>query len=165
MAFEFNTITLVIGVCSLVLLLIELRSNHVWNQKRSSYELMNDMITSGRFTGALETIEREFGWNILTDDRTYADVATKAGRGADKRALLDQQLVTILRHLEMLSISIQHGIVSETISREGFKSFFPRIYRAALPFIEQERTRRANPAIYEWFEFFALKWDRTPAKR
>jgi hypothetical protein len=156
---DFATITLLVGVGSLVLLLVELRSNHVWNQKRSSYELMNDMITSGRFTGALETIEREFGWSLLNDGRTYADVALKPKGRLANREILDQQLATILRHLEMLSISIQHRIVSETICREGFKVFFPCIYRAALPFIEQERARRNSAQIYEWFEFFALKWE------
>jgi hypothetical protein len=159
MRIDFNTITLLIGAGSLVLLLMELRSNHVWNQKRSSYELMNDMITSGRFTGAMELIEREFGWNVLTDPRSYAEVAGAVADPA-QRAVLDRQLVTLLRHLEMLSISIHHGIVSEAISREGFKSFFPRIYHAALPFIAQERERRGNPQIYVWFERYALRWER-----
>lgn len=163
MGADFNTITLLIGAASLVLLLLELRSNHVWNQKRTSYELMNEMITSGRFTGALERLQANFGWDLLKDDRTYADVAAAlAPDDAERRRLLDQEMVTIMRHLEMLSISIRHGIVSETICREGFSAFFTAIFRASLPFMEQERERRANVSIYEWFECFARKWNGEP---
>ena len=152
-------ITLLIGTASLILLLLELRSNHVWNQKRTSYELMNEMITSGRMTGALERLQQQHGWDILNDDSSYADVAGRIGpRGAERLKALDGEMVVIMRHLEMLSISIQHGIVSERICRDGFYSFFAKIHENGRPFIEKERARRGNPHIYERFECYALKW-------
>lgn len=151
-------ITLVIGTASLVLLLLELRSNHVWNQKRTSYELMNEMITSGRMTGSLGRLQSDYGWDILNDPVTYADVAARLGKEGRDVSGLDQEMVVIMRHLEMLSISITHGIVSERICRDGFWSFFAKIYQGGSPFIDKERERRNNPHIYERFEHFARKW-------
>lgn len=152
-------ITLVVGTASLILLLLELRSNHVWNQKRTSYELMNEMITSGRMTGALARLQSDFGWDILNAPETYQDISKRFEKdGQTKIAGLDQEMVVIMRHLEMLSISITHGIVSERICRDGFWSFFAKIYEGGKPFIMRERERRSNAHIYERFEHYAVKW-------
>ena len=157
---DLNLLTLVVGTASLVLLLIELRSNHLWNQKRTSYELMNEMITSGRMTGALNALCTDFGWDILNDSQTYAEVAARIPQ--ERLAELDGHMVVIMRHLEMLSISIAHGIVSERICRDGFWSFFLKIHCGAESFIEKERIRRNTRGVYEKFECYALRWQGKP---
>lgn len=53
---DYSLLTLAVATGSLILLLIELRSNHVWNQKRTSYELMNETINSGHLTGAMDQL-------------------------------------------------------------------------------------------------------------
>lgn len=159
---DFNLLTLGIGTGSLVLLLIELRSNHVWNQKRTSYELMNEMITSGRLTGAMEQLQTTFGWDLLAGSENYADIAARLKPATSGIKAVDQELVVVMRHLEMLCISISHGIVSERIAWDGFWGFFERIYASTLPFIEKERARRDNPHVYEKFEHYALKWKKAP---
>src|SRR5439155_19577542 len=155
---DHNLLTLAVGTGSLILLLAELRSNHVWNQKRTSYELMNEMITSGRMTGALEKLQTKFGWDLLGGGETYDDVVARMKSNSGEVEALDQELVVILRHLEMLSISIFHGIVSERIAWDGFSGFFEKIHASSQPFIDKERTRRGEPLIYEKFESYALKW-------
>lgn len=157
---DYNLLTLVIGTGSLILLLIELRSNHVWNQKRTSYELMNEMITSGRFTGSMETLQTKFQWDLLAGTESYANVAARLKPSSSKLEQVDQELFVIMRHLEMLCISISHGIVSERIAWDGFRGFFDRIYATALPFIEKERARRGTREVYEKFEHYALKWGK-----
>ena len=159
---DFNLLTLVIGTGSLILLFIELRSNHIWNQKRTSYELMNEMITSGRLTGAMEKLQNKFGWDLLAGGETYAEVAARLKQSSSEVQEVDQELVVIMRHLEMLCISISHGIVSERIAWDGFWGFFERIYVSSQPFIEKERARRNNPEVYKNFEHYALKWRTAP---
>jgi hypothetical protein len=58
---DYSLLTLAVGSGSLILLLAELRSNHVWNQKRTSYELMNETINSGHMTGAIDQLQTQFG--------------------------------------------------------------------------------------------------------
>jgi hypothetical protein len=67
-------------------------------------------------------------------------------------------LVVILRHLELVAISMAHGIIDECIVYDGMCYIFAKTYGAALPYIEQERARRGDPAIYENFERYAVKW-------
>ncbi|HEX6072584.1 MAG TPA: DUF4760 domain-containing protein, partial [Sphingomicrobium sp.] len=75
---------------------------------------------------------------------------------------LDQPLTIILRHLEMVSISMAHGIIDERIVHDSMRYFFGKIYRSAGPFIEKERTRRGDPEIYVNFERYAVKWETDP---
>jgi len=152
----FYAVTLAIGVVTAVLILLEIRSNHDWNAKRASYELMNEMITSGRLTGAIGRLEADHGWSLLDAATDYDDVAR--GLSRERRAALDGELAVILRHLEMLSLSMRHGIVSEKICQDGFVAFFIAIHRACAPFMAAERARRGDALIYECFEHYAAKW-------
>ena len=159
---DYNLLTLAIGTGTLILLLVELRSNHSWNQKRASYELMNEMITSGRLTGAMERLQTKFGWDLLAASENYADITARLKPASSQVKEVDQELVVIMRHLELLCISISHGIVSERIAWAGFWGYFERIYASALPYIEKERARRQNQEIYRHFEYYALKWRTRP---
>src|SRR5688572_14066128 len=122
---DYNLLTLAIGTGTLILLLIEVRSNHRWNQKRTSYELSTEMITSGGLTGAMEALQTRFGWDLLAGSQNYADVVTRLKPAEIQE--IDRELVVIMRHLELLSISISHGIVSEHIVWDQFWVFFERI--------------------------------------
>lgn len=155
---DYNLLTLAVGTGSLILLLIELRSNHVWNQKRTSYELMNETINSGHMTGAMDQLLSQFGWDLLGGTETYADVAARMKPDSARLQSLDQPLIVVMRHLEMVSISMSHGIIDETIVYDSMRYFFEKIYRAALPFIEKERARRGDADIYVQFERYARKW-------
>jgi hypothetical protein len=159
---DYNLLTLVIGTGTLILLLVELRSNHTWNQKRTSYELLNDTITSARMTGAMQELQTKFGWDILAGTETYDGVTARLKPASTEIQEVNQELVVIMRHLEMVCISISHRIVSERIAWDAFFVFFERIYASSLPFIEKERVRRENPHIYENFEHYALKWKKKP---
>lgn len=162
---DYNLLTLAIGTGTLILLLIELRSNHRWNQKRTSYELSTQMITSGGLTSAIEELQTRFGWDLLTGSENYADVITRLKPDSGGIQEIDRQLVVIMRHLELLSISISHGIVSEYIVWDQFWLFFDRIYASTHPFIEKERARRRNADVYQRFEHYALKWRKAPLDR
>ena len=159
---DYNLVTLAIGTATLVLLLVELRSNHSWNQKRTSYELLNDTVTSARMTGAMQELHTRFGWDLLAGGETYEDVTERLKASSTEVQEVNQQLVVILRHLEMVCISISHGIVSERIAWDGLFGFFERIYVSSRSFIEKERIRRQNPHVYENFERYALKWRAKP---
>jgi hypothetical protein len=159
---DYNLLTLAIGTGTLILLLIELRSNHIWNQKRTSYELLNETITSAPMSGAMQQLQTKFGWDMLAGMDTYDDVIARLKPGSTEIQDVNQKLVVIMRHLEMMCISIAHGIVSERIAWDGFFGFFERIYAASLPFIEMERVRRDSRRVYENFEHFALKWRDMP---
>ena len=159
---DYNLLTLAVGTGSLILLFAELRSNHVWNRKRTSYELMNETINSGRMTGAMEQLQAQFGWDLLGGKETYADVAARLKpKGGDVQAL-DQPLVVVLRHLEMVSISMTHGIIDEHIVYDSMRYFFEKIYRSARPFILAERVRRGDDEVYVEFERYAVKWSTEP---
>jgi hypothetical protein len=161
---DYNLLTLAVGTGSLVLLFAELRSNHVWNRKRTSYELMNETINSGHMTGAMDQLRAQFGWDLLGGKETYADVAARLKPGSADRQALDQPLIVVLRHLEMVSISMTHGIIDETIVYDSMRYFFAKIYASARPFIEQERVRRGDDEVYVQFERYALKWqEHAPA--
>lgn len=162
---DYNLLTLAIGTGSLILLLMELRSNHRWNQKRTSYELSNEMITSGRLTGAMEELQTRFGWDLLAGGENYADVIARLEPASAKIQEVDRNLIVIMRHLELLSISISHGIVSEHIAWDQFDLFFERIYASTQPFIEKERARRGSPDVYQRFEHYALKWRKAPLRK
>lgn len=155
---DYNLLTLAVGSGSLLLLLAELRSNHVWNQKRTSYELMNETINSGHMTGAMDQLLSKFGWDLLSGRETYADVAARAKPGSGGTQALDQPLIVVMRHLEMVSISMSYGIIKERIVYDSMRYFFEKIYMAALPFIEKERARRGDAEVYVQFERCALKW-------
>lgn len=155
---DYNLLTLAVGTGSLILLLAELRANHIWNQKRTSYELMNETINSGHMTGAMDQLHAKFGWDLLEGRETYADVVVRVKPGSAGAQALDQPLMIVLRHLEMVSISMGHGIIDERIVYDSMFYFFRKIYRAALPFIEKERVRRGDAEIYVQFERYARKW-------
>jgi len=159
---DYNLLTLAVGTGSLILLLAELRSNHVWNQKRTSYELMNETINSGHMTGAMDVLLSKFGWDLLGGRETYADVAARVKPKAGELQSLDQPLIVVMRHLEMVSISMSHGIIDEHIVYDSMRYFFEKIYRAALPFIEKERARRGDDEVYVQFERYAVKWRHAP---
>jgi len=159
---DYNLLTLAVGTGSLILLFAELRSNHVWNKKRTSYELMNETINSGHMTGAMELLQTKFGWDLLGGRESYADVVARVKPDAAEAQALDQPLIVVLRHLEMVSISMIHGIIDERIVYDSMQYFFEKIYRAALPFIEKERVRRCDPEVYVQFERYASKWKATP---
>ena len=159
---DYNLLTLAVGTGSLILLLAELRSNHVWNQKRTSYELMNETINSGHMTGAMDVLLSKFGWDLLGGRETYADVAARVKPKAGELQSLDQPLIVVMRHLEMVSISMSHGIIDERIVYDSMRYFFEKIYRAALPFIEKERARRGDDEVYVQFERYAVKWRDAP---
>jgi hypothetical protein len=161
---DYNLVTLAVGTGTLILLLVELRSNHTWNQKRTSYELLNDMITSAGMTDAMEQLHTKAGWDILAGSENYDDVVMRLKPGSAEIRDVNQQLIVILRYLEMVCISISHGIVSERIAWEGFFGYFERVYSSSLPFIEKERIRRENAHVYENFERFALKWRKKPRR-
>lgn len=129
---DYNLLTLAVGTGSLILLFAQLRSNHVWNQKRASYELMNETINSGHMSGAMEELQSKFGWDLLAGRETYADVAARLQPDGAARRALDQPLIVVLRHLEMVSISMSHGIIDERIVYDSMFYFFGKIYRAAL---------------------------------
>lgn len=78
---------------------------------------------------------------------------------AAQRQALDQRLIVVPRHLEMVSISMSHGIIDERIVYDSMCYFFQKIYRAAQPFIEKERDRRGEPGVYVQFESVARKWN------
>jgi len=162
---DYNLLTIAVGAGSLILLFAQLRSNHVWNQKRASYELMNETINSGHMTGAMEQLQTRFGWDLLHGRETYADVVERVTPDATARQSLDQPLVVVLRHLEMVSISMGHGIIDERIVYDSMFYFFGKIYGAALPFIEKERVRRGDPEVYVQFERYAVKWKTDPPVR
>jgi hypothetical protein len=155
---DYSLLTLAVATGSLILLLIELRSNHVWNQKRTSYELMNETINSGHLTGAMDQLQASFDWDLLAGRETYSDVVARLKPDARHRQALDQPLVVILRHLEMVSISMVHGIIDERIVQDSMLYFFDKIYSAARPFIDSERVRRGETEVYVNFERYALKW-------
>lgn len=155
---DYSLLTLAVATGSLILLLIELRSNHVWNQKRTSYELMNETINSGHLTGAMDQLQASFDWDLLAGRETYSDVVARLKPDARQRQALDQPLVVILRHLEMVSISMVHGIIDERIVQDSMLYFFQKIYSAAQPFIDRERVRRGEADVYVNFERYALKW-------
>jgi hypothetical protein len=155
---DYNLLTVGVGAGSLVLLFAQLRSNHMWNKKRASYELMNETINSGHMTGAMEQLQTRFGWDLLGGRETYADVAARVKPDAAHAQSLDQPLTIVLRHLEMVSISMSHGIIDERIVHDSMFYFFTKIYGAALPFIEKERARRGDAEVYVQFERYALKW-------
>lgn len=62
---DFNLLTLAVGVGSLIMLFAQLRSNHVWNQKCASYELMNETINSGHMSGAMEQLQTKSAGTCL----------------------------------------------------------------------------------------------------
>ena len=159
---DYNLLTLGVGTGSLVLLFAELRSNHVWNKKRTSYELMNETINSGHMTGAMEQLQSKFGWDLLHGSETYADVVARLKLDSTQAQALDQPLITVMRHLEMVSISMTHGIIDEQIVYDSMRYFFEKIYRVALPFIDKERARRGDAEVYVQFERFALEWQAGP---
>jgi hypothetical protein len=155
---DYNLLTLAVGTGSLVLLFAELRSNHVWNRKRTSYELMNETINSGHMTGAMEQLQSQFGWDLLGGKETYAEVAARVKPGSADAQTLDRELIVVLRHLEMVSISMTHGIIDEHIVYDSMRYFFAKIYVSARPFIEKERVRRGDDDVYVQFERYATRW-------
>lgn len=143
-------------VMAAFLIYFQIKSFEAWNRKQSSHQILNDFV-SGEIEDTLETLETKFGWDILHDKQTYPEIAAKTQNVAE----LDQLLRRLLRRFEAICISMDHKIVQESTCREYIFSLLVTIHRGTAAFIEQERTRRNERKIFEFFEKYARRWART----
>ncbi len=148
---------------SAALILWQIRENRRWSRLQASHQILNDFV-SGALDDALESLEKRFGWDLLRTPERYEAVAARLGDDPEGRAALDRQLRRLLRRFEAMFVSVDNGIVNETVCHAYFFNIVGRLYDQAQEFIEEERLRRGEDRVFQHVEKYARRW-ATRARR
>lgn len=156
----WSTLSAVATAISAFLIFAQIRSSSRWSRLQASHSMLNALV-SGVLEDTLETLSDDFDWDILHDRKTYTELAAELDEGDRKRLVqVDRHLRRMLRRLEAMCISMDSGIVSESVCKNYLFSLLTRVHEQAKGFIEIERSRRGEPRVFEHLEHYARKWSR-----
>ena len=100
--------------------------------------------------------------NAFTDIKR-SDVRSTAYGHQDQRASEEAgHIRTVLNINELVAVSIQEGVIDETVFRRWFNSAFIDDYKSMTGYIEETRKWR-NPHVFKELEALAKHWEQTNA--
>ena len=136
------------------LLLLQMRQTQEWNRKKTSEELLTQIMT-GEFPKLMDSLVLDFKWDVLAH-QPYAQQAQELTEGELPK--LDAVLRNVLRHLEVVCINMKHEIIDEKVCYEYLHSIVTTFYTNCKGFIAQERGRRKEPRVFIELEEYAILW-------
>jgi len=154
-----NAVSMLIVGVSVYLLRKQIKSEHEWNRRKVAEETLT-IFTSGEFMSCLDMLSEKHDWYILRKNgEVYDDVVERIGKDSDERKELDKQLVNIYRHLETVSIKMNHGILDENLAYDYLFSVLTNINRKCKNFLAKAREDRNESCLYENAEYFGDQWE------
>ncbi len=157
-ALVVNAISMLMMGVSTYLLRQQIKAEHLWNRRKVAEETLT-IFTSGKFLSCLDQLSDQYDWQILQKGgETYNEVIKRLGETSDERKAMDKQLVTIYRHLETVSIKMNHGILDEAIAHDYLFSVVTNIDQKCQQFLVKIRKDRNEPCVYENAQKIAQKW-------
>lgn len=132
----------------------QIKTNHEWNRRRTSHELIFDFNngTPGRLRSRLES-----KINIYDKDQTYRTVQ-------DKMTPKDKMnLEGMLNHFENISIAVKNNVVTDEIMFDVLNGTVIAYFRWANPYIQD--CRKIDPGFWIELERLSKKWETELARR
>jgi hypothetical protein len=141
------------------------RQEHEWNRRKTSEENLNSLVIHD-FDKLLKKLAVDFDWDItdkVNDPKNYKQVRDDILKSGDKQKLvdLDLTLITIFRILEVISINMKHDIAYEDICKDYLFSLLVTLYKKCEDFVEQQRSKRDEPAVFINVEYYAREWNKS----
>ncbi len=140
---------------SIFLAFLQIKKTLDWNKKKAAEEVLTQIL-SGDIFQSLEMLGKEYDWDLLVDKRTYKDVVNDLD--ADQVIQVNALLTTLLRHLETISIKIEHDVYNESICFDYLFSIVINTHDKCGAFIKGRRDARSEPRLYEHVEKYGIKW-------
>lgn len=113
-----------------VLLWYQIRSNHEWERRKTTNDVLMDMM-AGRFTQLRRNIELKID--------PYDVGQSYTTKKAELTAADEQTLTDLLNYLEQVCVAIKHGILDEDISFEMLQPMVGAYWRWAEPYVLSQR--------------------------
>jgi Domain of unknown function (DUF4760) len=169
---------LVLGI-SVVFVSKQIRETHDWNRRKATQEALN-AIASGPMQEWRRHIFLKFNCDITTAEGDYNDFIKKleAKQAAISRSELlscdrlnigisdpliedfKLNLLKIINLLEIICISIRHGIIDETITYDYLGKYVTSHYKFAKPLIEERRRLLKFYRGAMSLEKYAKSWEK-----
>jgi hypothetical protein len=142
---------------SIYLAYLQMKKTLEWNKKKTAEEALTQVVT-GDILRLYELLATDFHWSILTDKRQYNSIIKEMP--TERIHQLDKILLAILRHLETLTIKIEHNVYDESICFDYLFSIVINTYKGCTPYIAKTRKEREENRIFEHVERYAKKWEK-----
>ena len=152
-----NIFTAALFPLSIFLAFWQIKKTLDWNKKKAAEEVLTQIL-SGDVFKSLEAINVEYDWDLLVDKRSYKSVIKELD--ADQVSQLNGLLTTLLRHLETISIKIEHDVYNESICFDYLFSIVINTHEKCREFIDERRAIRSEPRLYEHVDNYGEKWKR-----
>lgn len=150
----------ILGV-SVYFLYKQIKTNHEWNRRKTSQELLNSL-TLGEFPTELSRIrikvKTKLGCDMQDRSKNYSHL--KQCLSEEEIAEISTSIIKVINVLETIAINIKNSIVEEDICYNFSYTFFIDYYYWAKPYIYECRKREDNEFILAEYEYYALKWEK-----
>jgi hypothetical protein len=148
------------GLFSIGVALVGVKRDRDWKRRKNAEDTVTRLVNTD-FGDLILAIEDEFDWNIINDQKDYAEVIEEMEPAAIK--MLDRQIRRMLRILESLCIYIKHDIIADEMVYDYMASIGPLVAMKCAQFIEKEREMRSNPRIFTNFTGAVSRWESQAA--
>ena len=156
---NFQKISLIISICSMVLILIgfyltiyTLKRNHDWNRRSKSMDSLSISADSNRIVD-LELLNKAFNYSQSNEPILLSTIDEKT----KENPKLLQILLVRLNIFELYAIGIQQGVYDELLLKNSICTVMTRAYFRFKNFISKHREYNSDYCIN--LESLVLKWE------
>ncbi len=150
------SITAVTGLWELNTLNKQLKSNHDWNRRQLSQDLLFK-IGTGDIVKIREKLKKEFKANLNSKTEKYDDIAKSLTQ--DKKEDLDITLISLFNYFETIAIGIKNYTLDDEICYQYLGFILVNSWKWALTFIKDKQDH-VDATIWIDFNKLATKWEK-----
>ena len=103
----------------------------------------------------MDNLTRKFNWNVLEYELYDSAISRLQPQEIEE---LNITLRNVCRHLEVICINMKHEIIEEDMCYDYLRSILTTFYFTCVPFFDEERRARREPAVFIEFEQYAERW-------
>ena len=138
-----------------------LKSNHDWNRRKTTHEILGNFII-GDIPKLTSSLKLKFNCKIYDEKSNYSSFI--ANLDSTKKDKFDDTLIRLLNIFEVIAIDIKNHIIEEDISYDYLVWFFTSSYKFSKELIEQKRKDAGDNRVFINFTNLAQKWDKRKSK-
>lgn len=150
------SITAVTGLWELNTLNKQLKSNHEWNRRQLSQDLLFKIVT-GDIVKIREKFKQEFKADLNSKTEKYEHISSSLS--PEKKEDLDITLITLFNYFEAIAIGIKNHTLDDEICYQYLGFIVVNTWKWALTFIQHKRNH-VDKVIWIDFTNLATKWER-----